>query len=141
MNQTWQTHPLVKTDPITAPSLILDEPLSMWGGLDAETGEIIDRRHPQSGEIVSGKVLILPSGRGSSSASSVMLEAVKVGTAPVAIVTAEIDGILALAAVVAQEIYGKGPAVHVLPEPEYTALCAAAENALVTVSLDVISVE
>ncbi|MDT8307157.1 MAG: DUF126 domain-containing protein, partial [Anaerolineae bacterium] len=61
-------------------ALVLSEPLSLWGGLDPETGEIIDRRHPASGEVVTGRVLVLPAGRGSSSASSILLEAVRLDT-------------------------------------------------------------
>lgn len=90
-------------------ALVLSEPLSLWGGLNPETGEIIDRRHPQAGQIVSGQVLVLPSGRGSSSASSILLEAVKQGTAPAAIITSETDGILALGAAVAREMYDQSP--------------------------------
>ena len=99
--------------------LVLAEPLSLWGGLNPETGQIIDQRHPQWGQVVTGKVLVLPCGRGSSSASSILLEAVRLGTAPAAIITNEPDGILALGAVVAQEIYGRTPPVLVLTGPEY----------------------
>ena len=85
---------------------MLDEPLSMWGGLDPETGRIIDRRHPQVGETVTGRVLVLPWGRGSSSAASVLAEAIRLGTAPAAIVLSAPDDIILLGAVVAQELYG-----------------------------------
>ena len=101
-------------------TLVLSEPLSLWGGLNPETGEIIDQRHPQAGETVSGRVLILPAGRGSSSASSILLEAVRQGTAPAAIITSEIDGILALGAAVAREMYNQSPPVLVLPLETYT---------------------
>jgi predicted aconitase with swiveling domain len=104
------------------PVLRLDEPLSLWGGLDPQTGEVIDRRHPQSGEIVSGRILALPRGRGSSSASSVLLEAVRLGTGPVAIVLAEPDPVLALGAVVARELYGKAPPVVVAAASDYARL-------------------
>jgi predicted aconitase with swiveling domain len=119
---SWQATCLVNGSG-SGRSLILDEPLSLWGGLNPQTGEIIDRRHPQSGEIVSGRVLILPAGRGSSSASSVLLEAVRAETAPAAIITAEADGILALGAVVAQEIYGQSLPVVVLVGGDFTAVC------------------
>jgi predicted aconitase with swiveling domain len=89
-------------------------PLSLWGGLDPTTGEVIDRRHPQSGQILTGRVVFLPIGRGSSSASSILLEAAKRGTAPAAFVLREVDGILALGAAVAQQLYGEAPAVVVL---------------------------
>ena len=90
--------------PTTA--LVLDAPLSLWGGLEPTTGDIIDQRHPQCGANVSGRVLVMPVGKGSSSASSILLEAARLGTAPSAIVLAEMDGILALGAAVAREMYG-----------------------------------
>ncbi|HSM58469.1 MAG TPA: DUF126 domain-containing protein [Candidatus Sulfomarinibacteraceae bacterium] len=103
-------------------ALILPEPLSLWGGLDPETGEIIDRRHPSSGQIVTGRVMVLPAGRGSSSASSILLETVRLGTAPAAIITAEPDPILALGAAVAREMYGNAPPVVVLAPEDYAQL-------------------
>jgi predicted aconitase with swiveling domain len=67
-------------------ALVLDEPLSFWGGVDPATGDIIEARHPQHGENVAGRILVMPSGRGSSSSSSVLAEAIRAGTAPAAIV-------------------------------------------------------
>jgi len=87
-------------------ALVLDEPLSFWGGLDPETGRLIDVHHPQFGEVVTGRVLVMPSGRGSSSSSSVLAEAIRAGTAPAAIVLLEPDPIVALGAIVARELYG-----------------------------------
>jgi predicted aconitase with swiveling domain len=87
-------------------ALVLDEPLSFWGGVDPATGLVVDARHPQRGERVTGCVLVLPSGRGSSSSSSVLAEAVRAGTAPAAIVLLQADPILALGAIVARELYG-----------------------------------
>ncbi len=87
-------------------TLALDEPLSFWGGFDAESGVIIDQRHPQAGAVLTGKMLVMTSGRGSSSASSVIAEAVRLGTAPAAIVMEEADEIVALGAIVADELYG-----------------------------------
>jgi uncharacterized protein len=89
------------------PALVLDEPLSFWGGLDPATGEIVDRRHPQCGSNVTGRVLVMASGRGSSSSSSVLAEAIRAGTAPAGVVLREPDGIVALGAIVAEELYGR----------------------------------
>ena len=102
--------------------LVLDEPLSFWGGLDPHTGEVIDRRHPQSGQIVTSKILFLPTGRGSSSASSILMEAVHDESAPAAMIMAEADGILALGAIVAQEVYGRSLPVAVLDPKDYAAV-------------------
>ena len=85
--------------------LRLDEPLSFWGGVDSSTGSIIDQRHPQVGLNMAGKVLVMERGRGSSSGSSVLAEAIRAETGPVAIVMAAGDEIVALGAIVADEIY------------------------------------
>ena len=119
-------------------ALVLPEPLSLWGGLDPQTGEIIDRRHPCSGSVVTGRVLAMPGGRGSSSASSILLEAVRAGTAPAAIITVEPDAILALGAAVAREMYGDSPPVLVLDEKDYLQLhddqfVSASEDGTITV--------
>ncbi len=115
---TVQAHVLVDGQ-ASGSALVLPEALSLWGGLDPETGEIIDRRHPNSGEIVTGKALVLPIGRGSSSASSILLEAVRLGTAPAAIILAETDAILALGAAVAREMYDSAPPVVVVEADVY----------------------
>ena len=87
-------------------ALVLDEPLSLWGGVDPATGEIIDVHHPQRGANVSGRVLVMPAGRGSSSSASVLAEAVRAGTAPAAIILGEPDLILSIGSAVAEELYG-----------------------------------
>ena len=90
----------------TGTALVLEEPLSLWGGIDPATGDIVDPRHPQHGANVAGRILVLPSGRGSSSSSSVLAEAIRARTAPAAIVLGEADPILALGVIVARELYG-----------------------------------
>ncbi len=98
-------------------ALVADEPLSFWGGYDQRTGEIIDRRHPLSGRMAAARVLALPASRGSSTTTAVLLEAVKLGMAPAAIVTVAVDRFFSLASIVADEMYGKPiPIVAVAPE-------------------------
>ena len=101
--------------------LRLEDPLSFWGGVDPVTGRIIDRRHPRRGESVAGRVLVMPYGRGSSSSSSVLLEGVRLGTAPAAVVLRELDGILALGAAVARELYEQSPPVILLEAGDWEA--------------------
>ncbi len=97
--------------------LVLDEPLSFWGGLDPQTGLLIDVHHPQAGATLIGRVLVMPSGRGSSSSSYVFAEAIRAGTAPAAVVLAEADSILALGSIVAAELYGLHVPVVVCSDP------------------------
>lgn len=91
---------------IIAQALVLDEPLSLWGGMDPATGRLIDVHHPQRGAVLSGRIVVMRTGRGSSSSASVLAEAVRAGTAPAALVLAEPDLILAIGAAVAAELYG-----------------------------------
>ena len=102
--------------------LVSDQPLSFWGGYDAVTGEVIDRRHPLSGENASGRVLAIPGTRGSSTTTAVLLEAIRRGTAPAAILTSGTDSFLALSAIVADEMYGKAPPVIALGEGDFRRL-------------------
>jgi predicted aconitase with swiveling domain len=100
-------------------ALVLREPLSFWGGMDPQTGRLVDPHHPQLGADLGGRVLLMPSGRGSSSSSSVLAEAVRLGTAPAAVVLLAPDPIVALGAVVAAELYGRDVPVLVLEPTAY----------------------
>lgn len=98
-----------------------DTPLSFWGGVDPQDGQIIDKRHPLVGEVLAGRVLVLPSGRGSCSASGVLLESISNGTAPSGIIVSEIDPIIGLGAILGDELLGRVvPVVLVTPEERVT---------------------
>jgi predicted aconitase with swiveling domain len=98
-------------------ALVSNEPLSFWGGYDHHTGEITDRRHPLSGSIASGRILAVPFTRGSSTTSAVLLEAVRAGSAPAAILTTGVDSFFALASIVANEMYARPiPIIAVSPQ-------------------------
>lgn len=86
-------------------ALVFSQPLSFWGGIDAETGDVIDHSHPGLGQNVAGRILVMPSGRGSSSSSSVLAEAIRRGTAPAGILMERPDPILAVGAIVAEFLY------------------------------------
>ena len=101
------------------PALVSKEPLSFWGGLSPCTGEIIDRRHERSGAIVTGRVFVFPKGRGSSTSSATLLESIKTGVAPVAIVNLKVDPILALGSIVADELYAQGIPIVVLSKEDF----------------------
>lgn len=103
-------------------ALVLAEPLSVWGGLDPETGLIIDRHHPQHGRCVSGRVLVMPGGRGSSSSSTTLAEAVRLKMAPAAIILGTADHILLAGALAAAELYGRTLPIVLLDLAEYATL-------------------
>lgn len=109
----------------TGPVLVLGEPLSFWGGLDSASGRIIDRWHPEHGAVVTGRVLMMPGGRGSSSGSSVLAEAIRLGTAPAAILLSARDAIVTVGALVAGELYGAACPVVLVSENAWAALAAS----------------
>ena len=94
--------------------IVSPAPLSFWGGYDAATGEVIDRRHPLSGQRLAGHILALPWTRGSSTTTAVLLEAVRLHQAPAAIVLPKVDSFIALASIVAGELYGRAFPVLVI---------------------------
>jgi predicted aconitase with swiveling domain len=103
-------------------ALVLEEPLSLWGGMDPGSGELIDARHPQRGAMLAGRVLVMPAVRGSSSSSSVLAEAVRAGRAPAAILLGEGDLILAVGAAVGEELYGVRVPVLVLSSSDLASI-------------------
>jgi len=106
--------------------LRLDEPLSFWGGLDPKSGLIIDRWHPQRSVNVAGRVLMMPAGRGSSSGSASLAEALRLGAGPAAILLLERDAIVVVGAIVAMELYGRECPVALASKGDWEALAAAA---------------
>jgi predicted aconitase with swiveling domain len=103
-------------------ALVSSEALSFWGGYDFRTGEIIDRRHPLAGIRAAGKILAVPFTKGSSTTTAVLLEAVRAGTAPAAIVTTGVDSFFALASIVADVMYGKSFPVVALETADFATL-------------------
>jgi predicted aconitase with swiveling domain len=96
------------------PLLKLSAPLSFWGGVDPQTGEIILGSHPERGRTVKGVVLALADPIGSSSSSYIMLELIHNGVAPAAVLLGEPDAILIVGCLVAREMgYPVPPILHV----------------------------
>lgn len=123
----------------TGTLLVLDAPLSFWGGSDLATGRIIDERHPQRGACMSGRILVMHSGRGSSSSSSVLAEQIRSGVSPAAILLSEADAIIVLGTIVAAELYDKHMPVVQLTRCEIDALTdGAAVDVVATAAGDAI---
>ena len=103
-------------------ALVTNDALSFWGGYDFHTGEIIDKHHPLAGVRASGRILAVPFSKGSSTTTAVLLEAVRAGTAPAAILTTGSDAFFALASIVADVMYGKSFPVISLDPDDFASL-------------------
>ena len=108
------------------PVLLLDEPLSFWGAFDPRTGIIIDIHHPQRGQNLKGKILMMLESRGSGSASGGLAEALRLGTAPAGIILVRPDINLAIGAAVAETLYGKSCPVLAVTAQDFLELSKAA---------------
>ena len=102
--------------------LYADVGLSFWGGVDPFSGEVIDRHHPLSGQVIAGRVLALPSGRGSCTGSSVLLELILNGHGPAALVVARPEEILSLGVLVARSLFERGLPVVCVGEEAFASL-------------------
>jgi len=105
--------------------LAFAEGISFWGGIDPDGGRIIDIHHPNHGQSVAGKILLMPTSRGSCSGSGVLLQLALDGNAPAALVFCEAEEILTLGALVAARVFGHPVPVLRLERAEYDALAAA----------------
>lgn len=80
-------------------------PLSFWGGVDPQTGQIVDRHHPLFGRSIATAILVMSATRGSSTSSGILLEMLRAHTAPVGIITHAIEPVLALASIIGVKMY------------------------------------
>lgn len=92
---------VVKSGHAAGEALVSSEPISFFGGVDAETGMVIDRGHPLEGESMAGRVLVFPTGKGSTVGSYTLYRLARSGKAPAAIVNVEADPVVAVGAVIA----------------------------------------
>jgi predicted aconitase with swiveling domain len=122
--------------------LLLTEPVSFWGGVDHH-GEIIDVHHAQHKAKMTNKILVMPSGRGSSSATAVLAELIRTSDGPLAIVMLQCDTILVIGALVSAEIYGISMPIVELDQEQYAQLSdgmrvsvdASSDNEVATITI------
>jgi predicted aconitase with swiveling domain len=82
-------------------ALVSCEPIGFLGGVDPDTGTVIEPGHPLQGQCVAGKVLVFPSGKGSTVGSYTLYRMARAGVAPVAIINRESEAIVAVGAIIA----------------------------------------
>ncbi|WP_050527924.1 cis-3-hydroxy-L-proline dehydratase [Pseudorhodobacter aquimaris] len=107
------------------------EGISFWGGVDPLTGIVIDAHHPLHGQCLTGKILVMPTTRGSCSGSGVMLDLALNGIAPAAFVFREAEDVVTLGAMIAGKMFDR-PVPVIRLEPAAYDTVAAARNAELT---------
>ncbi|MFV0490955.1 MAG: aconitase X [Pseudorhodobacter sp.] len=107
------------------PVLATFEPLSFWGGIDPATGHVIDALHPLHGQSVTGRILMMPSTRGSCTGSGVLLDLALTGRGPAALIFSEAEDVATLGALIATEMFDCPLPVLRLPADAFAGLARA----------------
>ena len=105
--------------------VVCSEGLSFWGGVDPDTGVVIDAHHHLHGQSVAGRIVLMPTSRGSCSGSSVLLALALKGHAPAALIFREDEEILSLGAAVASRMFDRTVGVARVSAANYDALSSA----------------
>ncbi|MGD8595429.1 MAG: DUF126 domain-containing protein [Anaerolineae bacterium] len=99
--QTWEiTGRVVKQGVAEGVALVSPAPIGFLGGVDPDSGIVIEPGHPLEGQCVTGRVLVFPTGKGSTVGSYTLYRMARGGTAPAAIVNAESEAIVAVGAII-----------------------------------------
>lgn len=102
LNQRTRRGRVIKEGKVQGEALVSPEPIGFLGGVDPETGIVVEPGHPLEGECIAGKVLVFPTGKGSTVGSYTLYRLARKGLAPAAIVNAESDPVVAVGAIIAE---------------------------------------
>lgn len=123
---------------VSAKAIASQMPLSFWGGVNVETGDIQDVHHDLCTQNVAGKVLCIPYDRGSCSGSGMIFEMIRQGSNPAAILCVEAEAVLALGPVIGKKVYGRSLPIRTVP---MEVLAQIKSGATVTFEEDSIRIE
>ena len=107
MERTFKGRTVVEGASVEGEALVSAMPFGFFGGVDPKTGIVIDRWHDLFEQNMKDKILIYPEGRGSTVGAAVILELVRTGCAPKAILFNEIEIITATGGFLAEKLYNK----------------------------------
>mgnify|MGYP001772947709 CR=1 FL=1 len=93
---------VIKAGKVSGEALVSPEPISFFGGVDPETGLVIEKGHPLEGQSIAGKILVFPTGKGSTVGSYILYRLKQKGLAPAAIINSQADPVVAVGAVMAE---------------------------------------
>jgi predicted aconitase with swiveling domain len=86
----------------TGEALTTTQPISFYGGVDPETSEILEKGHELHGKHIKGKILVFPTGKGSTVGSYTLYRLKKAGIAPAGIINNECETVVAVGAIISE---------------------------------------
>jgi hypothetical protein len=87
---------------VSGEALVTTQDISFYGGCDPETGQIVEKGHQLEGKSIAGKILVFPTGKGSTVGSYVLYALRKTGKAPLAIVNKTVDPVVAVGCIISE---------------------------------------
>jgi predicted aconitase with swiveling domain len=101
-SEAWRvTGRVIKAGRCRAEALVSPEPIGFFGGVDADTGVVVEKAHPLHGACIAGRVLVFPTSKGSTVGSYILYRLKKAGRAPAGIINANSEPIVAVGAIIA----------------------------------------
>jgi len=91
---------IIKYGKVEGEALVSNQPIGFFGGIDPNNGVVIEKGHPLEGKNISGKILIFPTGKGSTVGSYILYRMKKNGVSPIAIINEECEPIVAVGAII-----------------------------------------
>ncbi|MFX0033109.1 MAG: DUF126 domain-containing protein [Candidatus Hodarchaeota archaeon] len=87
---------------VSGKAIVTSEGISFYGGVDPDSGKVVEVGHELEGQIITGKILVFPTGKGSTVGSYTMYRMKKNNTAPLAIINKNIDTIIAVGCIISE---------------------------------------
>ncbi|MHA1444915.1 MAG: DUF126 domain-containing protein [Candidatus Hodarchaeales archaeon] len=87
---------------ISGEALVSSDSISFYGGVDPDNGVIVEKGHDLEGQSVAGKILVFPSGKGSTVGSYVLYQMAKTGKGPKALVLHDCEAIVAVGCIISE---------------------------------------
>jgi hypothetical protein len=101
MKHTWELRGrAIRAGEAAGEALVSPAPIGFLGGVDPDSGVVLETAHPLQGQSVAGRVLVFPTGKGSTVGSYTILRLKRAGCAPAAIINAESEAIVAVGAII-----------------------------------------
>lgn len=101
MTETLQGR-IIYTGQAEGEALVTRMGISFFGGVDPDTGVVVEKGHELEGQSISGRVLVFPSGKGSTVGSYTLYRLKMNGKAPAAVINAECETITAVGCIIAE---------------------------------------
>ena len=93
---------VIKSGVVTGEALVSSSPIGFFGYIDPDTGIILEKDHPLEGKSISGKILVFPTGKGSTVGSYTLYRLKKNGKAPLGIINLTSEPIVAVGAIISE---------------------------------------